>query len=382
MKNNVPASLKNVNLEAVLRRRGFYTRKQEYLELKAAARPIAQKFIKQKRQTTNIQALPSKDSIKTSEAQRHLQFTNDVVQGYWEKQIHIVETIEKQFEKRVEQYITFVERDFLAHLDSEVSSRKSFIAFVQKDYFSENEDDLLAKAQIDFTPLLDTVAVLAGQEANKLLGIDTPYIPYNIRKQVIENVDKFTKSLLDTDKQKLVDLITSGLRDGQSVPEIRNLITETFNSYSKMQAERITRTEVIRASNQASLDAYKQSGVVVGKQWLTFGAVDECAEYDGKIEKLSGNFYSSDNAFQDGDPPLHPNCKCVVLPIVENTKAYQPDNSHLIQRIAELESKIDKRTKAYKALKQQAREQQADDLAYIKSLEKHLGVADEPSTED
>ena len=85
-----------------------------------------------------------------------------------------------------------------------------------------------------------------------------------------------------------------------------------------MQAERIARTEVIRASNQASLDAYIQSGVVEGKQWITFGATDECEQYDGKIEyDLEGKFYSSDNEFQDGDPPLHPNCRCVLVPIVK-----------------------------------------------------------------
>jgi SPP1 gp7 family putative phage head morphogenesis protein len=122
--------------------------------------------------------------------------------------------------------------------------------------------------------------------------------------------------MLDTDREHLTNIITHGLEDGKSVPEIRKEIETTFDQYSRNQAQRITRTEVIRVSNQSALDAYERSGIVEGKQWVTFGAIDECAAYDGEIETLDGKFYSDTTEFKDGDPPLHPNCKCVLVPIV------------------------------------------------------------------
>jgi SPP1 gp7 family putative phage head morphogenesis protein len=177
--------------------------------------------------------------------------------------------------------------------------------------------------------------------------------------------------MLSTDKDHLINIINHGIEDGKSVPEIRNIIEEDFNVYSKNQAQRITRTEVIRTSNQATLDAYEQSGVVEGKQWLTAGAVDECAEYDGQIESLDGNFYSDTSDFADGDPPLHPNCRCVLLPVLVGEKSYVPkENKALRDRIVELESIVDKRTKAYRDLKKQFKEKEADDAVYIKALEK------------
>lgn len=364
--NKIPTSLKNIDLKSVLRRRGIYIKQNSYMELKRAAMPLARRLVEKR---SNGKTSPT--------IRRHAQFTNEVVNQYWEKQIHIVEIIENKFEAKIEQYIKKVEKGFLEQLDTEVSNRKEFIQFINKDYFSDNEDDLLAQAQLDFTPLLENIAILAGQEANKLIGINDPYIPFNYREQIKQNVAKFAQSMLETDRDALINLVTNGLTDGKSIPEIRSAIQETFSTYSKTQSQRITRTEVIRASNQASLDAYQQSGVVEGKQWLTAGAVDECAQYEGQIVTLSDSFYGSDSEFQDGDPPIHPNCRCVILPVLVNEKAYAPPvNKELYERIQYLESQIDKRTKAWKKLK----EKKIDDDAYIKALEKYLG--NEPISED
>lgn len=309
---DIPAALKNINLKAVLRSRGIYAKQMRYNDVLEAARPIAKKLITSRKQKLTTH-LDTPTNPQTPE--RFVTF--------WQKQIHLVEVAEQKFEKALQQYIKYIEKGFMAHFDSEVSNEKSFAKFVQKDYFGENEEELLAKAQLDFTPLLQNVAVLAGNEAHKLLNLDEPYIPFDYNAEIAKNVDLFAKSLIDTDRDHLSNLISNGLQDGKSVPEIRNMIESNFDDYSKMQATRITRTEVLRASNQANLDAFEQSGVVEAKQWLTAGATDECAQYEGQIEYLSDGFYSSSSPFQDGDPPLHPNCRCVLIPVVEMDHAGQ-----------------------------------------------------------
>lgn len=363
--NEVPPSLKSIDIKAILRKRGVYLIQRRNQELKEMALPIVREMRKNKGKAPEV-----------VEDRKHPVFTNDQINEYWQKQIHVVEVVEKQFESKLNQFIDNITKGVLAHLDEFVATEKSIKKY-NKDYFDDNEDALLTKAQLDFRPLLENVAVLAGTEANKLIGVSDPYVIYNYRQQIEKNVDKFTQSLIDTDKEHLTNIIVDGIKQGRSVPEIRSEIEKSFEEYNKNQAQRITRTEVLRVSNQASLDSFKQSGVVEGKQWVTYGAVDECAAYDGKIETLTGSFYSSDNEFQDGDPPLHPNCKCVLIPIVEKgEKTYQPDNSKLLEQIKELEGRIDKRTKAYKELKAKA----SDDKVYIKSLEQFLGLSDEPNS--
>lgn len=365
--NELPDSLKTINVKAILRKRGIYTKLRINREMKEQMKPLARKAIEGKKKPKQ----PKKPQI-------YAQFTNDQAKEYWEKQIHIVEVIEAKFDHKIQQFINKMVTGFLKHLESEISE-KTIKKINTKGYFDDNEDALLTEAQLDFTPLLMDQAVLAGQEAYKLIRSKDIYLPDQIRATVADNVKRFTQSMLDTDRDKLINIISQGLDDGKSVPEIRSAIQADFEGeYTKMQAQRITRTEVLRASNQATLDAYEQSGVVEGKQWLTAGAVDECAEYEGQIESLGGNFYSDTSDFADGDPPLHPNCRCVLLPVLIGEKAYAPQpNKELYKRVEELEGQIDKRTKAYKELKSE----RIDDQAYIKALEKYLGD-DEPNRED
>jgi hypothetical protein len=53
---------------------------------------------------------------------------------------------------------------------------------------------------------------------------------------------------------------------------------------------------------------------VASKQWITgAGCCDECDELNGDTVALDEDFSTADGAV-DG-PPLHPNCRCDVLPI-------------------------------------------------------------------
>lgn len=306
--NEVPASLKTIDVKAVLRKRGVYLKQRQYNELKEIAKPLAREMLKKKKKAAPV----------VEEGRRHPQFTNEQVNAYWEKQIHIVEILEKRFELKIQQFIGKMVDGFLTHLEAEAGTQKALKKFNAKGYFDDNEDDLVTTGVNEFTPILIDQAILAGQEAFKFIQYDDVYTPDKMRAKIAANVLKFTKSMIATDRDKLVQLLSDGLSNGLSVPEIRNSITETFSSVEKSQAQVITRTEVLRASNQATLDAYEQSGVVEGKQWLTAGASDECADYEGQVESLDGNFYQDTTEFQDGDPPLHPNCRCVLLPVLIN----------------------------------------------------------------
>lgn len=365
----LPKSLANIDVKALLRRRGIYTKLNRNLLLKEAAKPIARKMLTKK---TEVISAPD---------QLHPIYDNERVMAFYEKQLHNVEVVERHFHDAILKFLNNVQKHYLSKLEVEVEAKKNvnlaLSKFKTKDVFDENEEDWLVQAQFNFTPLLDNLAVIAGQDAYDLIDLKEPYITHEkMRAKIRVSVDKFTKSMLDTDQQILTDIIADGVESGMAIPEIRSHLTSVFDEFSKNQANRITRTEVLRVSNQSTLDAYEQSGVVEGKQWLTAGATDECADYEGQIETLSGNFYDDTSEFADGDPPLHPNCRCVLLPVLVGEKQiYQPKiNKALRERIVELESQLDKRRKDAKKLIAS----RSDDKVYINSLEKYLGVKSEP----
>lgn len=289
----VPKSLKHVNYNKYFRRMGHYKRIDEFIRLKKAAKPLARKIVKQRKAKAK-EMPPLKPDTKT----------------YYDKQIQIVEVAEKILQNRIQTFIEKLVRKGLSEVPSEIKEVQS------KQLFDDDEE--IVRASIEFYPILESVAQAAGDNAMDLIKQSRPYVMTAYRQKIKERVELFTKSMVETDRDKLIDIIADGVRNGEGVPQIRQNITEFFKDYSKSQAERITRTEVLSVSNRAALDAWEQSGVVEGKEWLTAGdPCPECSPYDGKvIYDLGGNFYSIENEFDDGDPPLHPNCRCVVLPIV------------------------------------------------------------------
>lgn len=375
--SDIPPALKSVDVKALLRRRGVYLKFRQNLELKTAALPLAKKLIE-----TQRKGKKAKTIIEVAPPQKYMSFSDEVVEGYKSKTIANVETLEKHFDAAIKKFlINTLLAKCLDNLSNIVNDTKTVSEFKTKKLVFDEEDKTYLKNQatIELEPYLQNMATITGQDANKLIGLDDPYIPSeSLRKRIQGNVDKFTSSMIDTDQDHLSSLIVAGIDEGQGVPEISAAIKGDFADYSANQATRITRTEVLRSANQSAVDAFRQSGIVQGKQWVIAGAEDECADYDGEVVTLEGNFYSSDNEFQDGDPPLHPNCKCVVIPVLESD-----DNQKLIiaeaqklamrDRIKELEAQVDKRSKAFKEIKAK----RSDDLVYIKSLEKHLGVSDE-----
>lgn len=317
--SETPASLVHVNVKAILRRRGVFLKLKHNQEIKELMKPIAKAMLKGKKSKAKVTKDPGEYTPPV-----HATLSAEQIMAYYQKQLHSVDVVEEHLQVALNKFLKDVKEKALAVLETDVNAAKSkrgkqkaLAAFVTKDILDGSEDDFVERAQLDFTPLLDNLAAIAGQEAYNLVDPGQPYILSNQMKQrIVDNVNKFTKSMLDTDRQYLTDIITSGISNGDSILDIRNNIDDAFPEYSKNQAMRIGRTEVSRASSQSALDAWTQSGVVEGKQWITAGATDECADYEGKVESLDSNFYGGTDDFADGDPPLHPNCRCALIPIV------------------------------------------------------------------
>lgn len=385
----VPKAIKHIEgWKPLLRRRGIYLKLSQNKQLKEVFKPVIERIISEhhkKGKSISIDKalkLATQKKGDTYVPPAHTKFTSEQVMDYRERTLHNVDVVSDHFELAVQKFLDYVHNKFMDTLESEINSqksarakRKAFESYSTKDFFDENEDDLMAQAQLDFTPLLDNLGIIAGQEAYQLVGVDDPYIPSrSLRTLISNNVEKFTKSMLDTDRDHVINIITNGIENGQSVVDIRNELTgDNLLSFSKMQSTRITRTEVLRSSTQSALDAWNQSGVVEGKQWITAGATDECADYEGQVESLDGNFYSDTTEFADGDPPLHPNCRCTLIPIVIGSEDKFIDHEGYKKKIQKLESMLDKRTKEAKKLMAD----KSDDKVYIKSLEKFLGISDE-----
>jgi len=69
----------------------------------------------------------------------------------------------------------------------------------------------------------------------------------------------------------------------------------------------VARTEVIAASNEGALRGYEEMGVSKSEFYPSADACEECLAEAGEYPVGEAH----------GKIPVHPNCRCVLLPVIE-----------------------------------------------------------------
>ena len=318
-KSTFPKSLKNINYEKHMRQNGINKRIEIEKNLYAVALDYARK-LKTKNESKK-KSMPIVDGGELA-GRDYANFNFQEATDYWAKIIQIADVREKRFEDRVNTFLDGIEKTAIRNLHLVVGKSKKL-----KRKFVLFDEQAEVNTGIDLlTPLALEIAELSGSEVYQTLNLSTLYNPSTkLTDNVKSAVDMMVNSVVSTDKDKLSAILEAGIKEGQSVPQIEQAIRAQFGEFKKNQSTKIARTELIRYSNQGQLDAFEASGVVMGKQWYTArdGKVDEeCAALDGTITSLGKDFFDTD--YGSGEqPPLHPNCRCVLLPVIEPSKGME-----------------------------------------------------------
>ncbi len=114
------------------------------------------------------------------------------------------------------------------------------------------------------------------------------------------------KSLNETTKKALRNILAEGFNQGLSIKEITKNIQGYYSESEKWRAEMTSRTEVLTANNQGAVDRYKNEGIEEFEWLASPDSCPECAVLDGQIFSIiSGE-----------QPPKHPNCRCSILAVI------------------------------------------------------------------
>ncbi|MFO7274421.1 MAG: phage portal protein, partial [Bacillota bacterium] len=167
----------------------------------------------------------------------------------------------------------------------------------------------------------------AGSELDVAFDLDNEYA----RRFVQQYVFPFAQTLADGSVDRVRRVILAGQQEGLTVAEMRNRLLDEFDDWTVTRAEMVARTETIRASNAGALMAYRYAGVQM-VEWLPAGdACPYCKALEGKRWAAgSALFDIGDEWHPEGverpfrityepvrHPPLHPHCRCTLVPVVE-----------------------------------------------------------------
>lgn len=85
----------------------------------------------------------------------------------------------------------------------------------------------------------------------------------------LENkVIQFARNVTQTTHDTVISILIKGFEDGKGIEAMATELQEHY-IFSRDRAKMIARTEVISSSNAGTLEAYRQSEVVVGKEWTS-----------------------------------------------------------------------------------------------------------------
>lgn len=209
-----------------------------------------------------------------------------------------------------------------------VGKRKKQLEKLEKRMISEV---LPEEGQIALDIVFDNPDQFPQAKKDAEIGISFDIVDERAMQAAIDRTNKIG-SVLETYNESLRMNIMFGINEGLAMEKIAATIVDYVENRSVATSLMIARTETIYASNAGAEFGYMQSGVVEGKMWLggQAGICDICADMENLTAPLGSSFdvshimdkYGINFDYSAGQmpfPPLHPNCRCTIVPI---TKMY------------------------------------------------------------
>ena len=125
---------------------------------------------------------------------------------------------------------------------------------------------------------------------------------------LLSNANATISGLDSTGYDRLGTALANGLAIGASPSRLASMVQDVVAS--PQRALTIAVTEGSRAMNIGAIDNYRENQIEQA-EWFASDPCDECDMNDGEIVDVGSEFPSGDT-----EPPVHPNCRCTLLPVI------------------------------------------------------------------
>lgn len=239
---------------------------------------------------------------------------------------------EKKYRKQVIPILEAQEREAIKNLEAKAGEKALTKDFDEKLFDDEKADK---EFQDELTPVLEATVATQGALALIYAGEEEKEfkVTQSLLKIIEDNTAKMAKNFNDETLAKLNSTLADGVANGESLSKLKKRVEAVYSKARGYRSLRIARTETLKASNDATADAYEQTGYVKEKKWYANpGHCPQCAAFDGKSITLKSSFLAQgesytytdengeeqtkENSYDSVDnPPLHPSCRCTIIPV-------------------------------------------------------------------
>lgn len=251
-----------------------------------------------------------------------------IEEKWWRNQIKIADRFESLFKSKLVGIFNRQKKEVLKKL----SGKKAAIVPAKVGVDIDKEVGVFIKV---FLPILRS---LTKEEGDRTLDALNPALSMdlgssNVKKYLDKNIIKFSKAVSVVTNKKIRKTLAAGIESGEGMPKLAKRVSGIFTSATKERSMIIARTETMRTTNFASVEAYKQSGQVKAIKWLA--EMDDrtcpyCQSMNGKTIALGQNFFEEGDTYFGSAktpmvmdygsipyPPLHVSCRCTTFSVTK-----------------------------------------------------------------
>tara|TARA_S200002703_G_scaffold157676_1_gene166205 strand:+ start:624 stop:1481 length:858 start_codon:yes stop_codon:yes gene_type:complete len=156
-----------------------------------------------------------------------------------------------------------------------------------------------------------------------------------VNRQIKEQMVRLSEQGRITSQHTFREIVGDGLETGESIRSLTDRVQSYFEKDGdgdraiRWRAERIARTEASRSLNEGQVTAWKESGVTRMQWAIAPNPCQFCAAVSTKMQSVDVPFFNQGDRITGVNggvlkfdyssvksPPLHPNCRCTLLPDV------------------------------------------------------------------
>lgn len=283
-------------------------------------------------------------------------YSKEELADFHTKKISFTEKIEADYVRVIQAYFKQVEEQLLGSFKG---YKKKTVKYNLDD---EEEAELMAELSI---PFIEDTVVKESALAYAFVGIPDQRLDSQdkiVQRFIKSRTLKLGKSTAETTRNDVQGIIDKWNEQEGDIALLKQMLGEYFGDESR--ADMIARTEVSRAAGFAQETVYEEVGAV-GKKWIT--ADDErtcefCSEMDGQTTGVTDSYWEKGDevagaaggilsvGFDDiSSPPLHPSCRCDLIPIFNDEKSMKAFKKQNLKKL-EVSKKLSENEKVSKEL--------------------------------